>query len=387
MTGRRHRVIWWILTVVFVVGLSVSMVVGAVTADGTWTLVPAFVAYGAVGALITARREGNVIGWVFLSIGALAGLLGLASMAVESAAAHVGVVPWWGVLGAWYYSWFWFPLIFLCTTFTVLNFPDGLPSPRWRPVQWLAIASVAAMTVMAALSPTLLLSTDGSGASVDNPLAPAVLDDWQPVGSVPFAAAALLSVGCGLAAAVSVVIRARRATGVERLQLRWFAFSVALFVPLLLLTGDGSLLRQLPLAFGLAFVPVSCGVAILRYRLYDIDRIISRTTAYVVVTGVLVAVYATVVAALGQLLPGSSSLTVAAATLAAAALFRPVLARVQASVDRRFNRSRYDSQQTVEAFAVRLREAVDPELVSAELLGVIDGTVAPAHASLWLRAR
>lgn len=381
MNNHRHRIAWWLLTGTFVAGLT-TFPFGSLL-DATSVVLPAFAAYGLVGALVAARRSANVIGWVFLSIGALTGLLGIAALAVDSASSHPGQVAWWGVLGAWYYVWFWFPLIFLATTFTVLNYPDGLPSIRWRVVQWLAAFSVGMMTLIAALSPTLPLSLTAPEPTVGNPFAPTLLGAWNPVGSVPFAAAALVAVACGLAAGVSVVIRARRATGVERLQLRWFAFAVALFVPCLL-ASSSSLLGELIFAVGLALVPISCGIAILRFHLYDIDRIISRTASYALVTGVLLVVYVAVVAGVSGLFSEADSLAVAAATLAAAAVFRPVLSRVQLVVDRRFNRSRYDAQRTVDAFAVRLRDEVDPELVGTDLLRVLDQTVEPTSASLWL---
>jgi hypothetical protein len=384
MTGRRHRIAWWTLTGVFVAGLAGSLIAGP-HLNASSSILLAFIAYGVVGALIASRRPGNVIGWVFLGIGALTGLFVIAQSAVDRALAQDGSMPWWGLLSVWFLTWFWFPLIFLCTTFTVLNYPEGLPSPRWRPVSWLAIFSVTAMTALTALSPEMSVDTDGNGPFVANPIAPTFLGDWKPVGSIPFAVAALLAVGCGLAAGVSVVVRARRATGVERLQLRWFAFAVALFVPLFLVSHGESFVGQLPITLGLAFIPISCGIAILRYRLYEIDRIVSRTTSYVLVIGVLLLVYISVVTAVSQLLPKSNDLAVAAATFAAAAVFRPVLSRVKSVVDRRFNRSRYDAQHTVDAFASRLRDGVDPDLVADDLIAVVGGTVQPASVLLWLR--
>jgi hypothetical protein len=140
-------------------------------------------------------------------------------------------------------------------------------------------------------------------------------------------------------------------------------------------------------AVALTFVPVACGIAILRYRLYEIDRVISRTASYVLVTGALLGVYVLVVTTVGQLLPESNALAVASATLAAAALFRPLLSSVQRVVDHRFNRARYDAERTVDAFASRLREEVDPDVVTVDLLQVVERTVVPEHASLWLRAQ
>ena len=384
MTGRRHRIAWWSLTAIFGAGLAGSLILG-LQLDASSSILFAFIAYGAVGALVAYRRPGNVIGWVFLGVGALTGLFMLAQSAVDLALEQTSSMPWWGLFGVWYLTWFWFPLIFLCTTFTVLNYPEGLPSTRWRPVSWLAIISVVAMTVMTAFSPEMSVDTDGSGPFVANPIAPGFLDGWKVLGSVPFTVAALIAVGCGVAAAVSVVVRARRATGVERLQLRWFAFSVALFLPLFVISHGESFLGQLPVSIGLALIPISCGIAILRYRLYEIDRIVSRTTSYVLVIGVLVLVYTLVVTAIGLLLPKMSNLAVAAATLVAAALFRPLLSRVKVAVDRRFNRSRYDARITADEFAQRLRDGSDTDAVEADLVSSVTRAMEPSQVSLWIR--
>jgi hypothetical protein len=150
--------------------------------------------------------------------------------------------------------------------------------------------------------------------------------------------------------------------------------------------GALEILQTALFSFGLNAIPVAIGIAVTRYRLYEIDRVVSRTTSYVVVTGFLVAVYAATVTAVSRLLPGtSSSFAVAAATLAAAALFRPVLTRVQRTVDHRFNRGQYDAQQTVDAFAGRLRDEVDPDEVSADLLAVLSRTVEPRGVALWVK--
>jgi hypothetical protein len=193
-------------------------------------------------------------------------------------------------------------------------------------------------------------------------------------------------------AAGSLVVRFRRARGVERLQLRWLALAAAC-ASLLLLVGlvagglgqDPVVLASLSLC--LALLPLAAGASILRYRLYDLDRIVSRTVAWAVLTVLLGLGYAAVVLGLGRLLPQGSSLVVAAATLAVAALFQPVRRRVQAVVDRRFDRRRFDAARTVGAFAARLRDQVDLDALTGELLAVVDRTVQPSQASLWLRQR
>jgi hypothetical protein len=189
-----------------------------------------------------------------------------------------------------------------------------------------------------------------------------------------------------LVGAGSLVVRFRRARGVERQQLRWLALAAALAAGLLLVALAGFLLANDNVAFaslslGVALLPLATGAAILRYRLYDLDRIISRTLAYALLTVLLGGGYAAVVLGLGQLLGRDSSLVVAGATAA----FQPARRRVQELVDRRFNRSRYDAARTITAFAARLRQQVDLDTLTAELLAVVDQTMQPASASLWLR--
>jgi peptidoglycan/LPS O-acetylase OafA/YrhL len=186
------------------------------------------------------------------------------------------------------------------------------------------------------------------------------------------------------------VARFRRARGVERQQLRWLALAAAL-------TGVGAAVVVVGMAMGatavllfaagvcLALLPLATGAAILRYRLYDLDRIISRTVAYGLLTVLLGLGYAAVVLGLGRLLPGGSSLVVAAATLAVAAVFQPLRRRVQQAVDRRFNRRRHDAGRIIEAFGARLRDQVDLDTLTAEVLAVVDQTMAPTRMSLWLR--
>ncbi|HJW36650.1 MAG TPA: hypothetical protein VJ769_08425, partial [Actinomycetes bacterium] len=195
-----------------------------------------------------------------------------------------------------------------------------------------------------------------------------------------------------MAGAGSLLSRFRRARGLERLQLRWLAVGAALAAAALLVAltalvveeGD-SVVLQAAVGICLALLPLATGAAILRYRLYDLDRIISRTLAYGLLTVLLGLGYAGVVLGLGRLLGRDSSLVVAAATLAVAALFQPLRRRVQDLVDRRFNRRRYDAARTLERFAVRLRDQVDLDALESELLAVVDQTMQPTQASLWLR--
>jgi hypothetical protein len=272
--------------------------------------------------------------------------------------------------------------------FPLLLFPTGrLPSARWRPVAVAAAAATAGITALGALKPTLV----DENYTVRNPIGLA----WVPQDPEQSAVGAVL-VGlllvCMCAAGVSLVLRFRRSQGVERQQLKWFTYAGALMVLALLasdyLLPDSSLVEVLA-GLILALVPVAAGIAILRYRLYDIDRLINRTLVYGTLTALLGGVYAAVVLVLGQGFGGVGgeppSWAVAGATLAVAALFQPARRRVQAVVDRRFNRRRYDAAKTVEAFSARLREELDLDTLSAELLAVVNQTMQPIRVSLWLR--
>ncbi|HSO54833.1 MAG TPA: hypothetical protein VL330_19330, partial [Actinomycetes bacterium] len=223
---------------------------------------------------------------------------------------------------------------------------------------------------------------------VGNPLAVPAL--FGPLNAIPVAAfVVLLGLPVG---AVSLLLRFRRARGIERLQLRWLAWGAAIAAVALVVAAASLFLfdgfEVLNLAFGTsaAVLPLSTGAAILRYRLYDLDRIISRTLAYGLLTLLLAGGYAVVALGLGQLLGRDSSLAVAAATLAVAALFQPARRRVQAVVDRRVNRHRYDAARTIADFSARLRDQVDLTTLTGELLTVVDQTMQPTRASLWLRS-
>jgi hypothetical protein len=283
-----------------------------------------------------------------------------------------------GVAGEWLISWSWIVDV-AAWVVVVLLFPDGrLPGRRWRMAIWVTLAGAALLFVGQALSAeTAGFSGGRNPLGVDSTL----VDAAWPVGS------ALLVTGL-VAAVVSSVLRYRRARGVERQQLKWFAYAgliLALVMPLAVAFWYRSVLLQILVGLSFNAMPLAIGAAILRYRLYDIDRIVSRTLAWALLTVVLGLGYAGVVLGLSWLLPRSSSLAVAAATLAVAAVFQPVRRRIQAAVDRRFNRRRYDAARTIQAFSGRLREEVDLDTLTGELLTVVDDTMQPTHASLWLR--
>jgi hypothetical protein len=335
------------------------------------------VSFPVVGGLIATHRPRNPIGWLFCAVGIFQGLL-IAAEAYSDYALRIapGTVPG-GPLANWVAQWVWAPSVGLLFTFMLLLFPDGrLPSRRWRPVAWLSGLSI--------------VLTCGLYGVLLWPLRAVV--DREPeqllTGSqaIIFNAAFPFMVLCGLACLAALVVRFRRARGIERQQLKWFLFAAAITVVIISLSELVTLLLLLPLA---PAIPVAAGIAILRYRLYEIDRIINRTLVYGTVTVVLGLGYAGVVLVLGQLTGGVTkdppSWAVAAATLAAAALFQPARRRVQAVVDRRFNRRRYDAAKTIGAFSARLRDEIDLDTLSAELLAVVDQTMQPTKASLWLR--
>jgi hypothetical protein len=386
----RTRSIWvaWSLlaawTAVVAVLVTLSAVNGTFRPDALTDSVPlllAFASFLVVGALIVGHRPENAVGWIFAAIAllAVAGALAEEYATFASAQRLAG-----GVLAAWFASWAWYPTVALVLLFTPLLFPDGRPpSPRWRPVAWLAGATTAAFVVLAAVQPTLEL---GAGR-VANPIGVAAVGN--PEDNVPGLVLLDLIGVLVVAAVVSLVVRFRRSRGDERLQLKWFTYACAL-LPLLVLSDRlPDPLANLLFAVVVSFLPVAAGVAVLRYRLYEIDRLINRTVVYGLVTVLLAGVYAGLVLALGQLSGGVAgdppSWVVAGATLAVAALFGPARRRVQAAVDRQFNRGRYDAARTIEAFSARLRDQVDLDTLAAELLAVVDQTVQPTRSSLWLR--
>ena len=336
----------------------------------------------AVGALVASRRPGHPVGWLLLGVALSVSFNVLVEPYVKyGLVVRPGSLPGASYLVPFLYSSFFVALA--CAGFVLLLTPTGsLPSPRWR--WWARVAAVApAVTVLGFAVQPDPLEPDYLGNPLAVPaLAPALL--VAALAGMAVTAAGLL-VGAG-----SLVLRFRRARGIERLQLRWLALAGACasaLLPVALVAGalalDPVVLGSLALC--LALLPLATGAAILRYRLYDLDRIISRTLAYGLLTLLLGLAYAGVVLGLGRLLPESSSLVVAAATLAVAAIFQPVRRRVQGLVDRRFNRRRHDAARTIADFSARLRDQVDLGTLTGELLTVVDQTMQPTKASLWLK--
>ena len=386
MAKRWNWIAWGLLAfgcVANTVAVAMSIAEGSLGArSGEALLWLVFAAFLVVGCLILARRPGNVIGWIFAAVGLLTTAAGLAETYAKYAYAHPGSLPA-PLVAVWLFGWIWNPIIFLTLVFPLLLFPTGRSlSPRWRPVTWLGISLTGAVTALAALSPSLQLPDE---QIVPNPIGVAVADiDAAPLSTILSGLLLLL-----LAAAVaSMVVRFRRSSGIERQQLKWFTYAGVL---VLLAPLSNSLLPSLYNAPYLLVIalPISVGIAVLRYRLYDIDRLINRTVVYGLLTVLLAGIYAGAVLVLGQLFGGVGgnppSWAVAGATLAAAAVFQPLRRRIQQGVDRRFNRRRYDAARTIEAFSARLRDEVDLDTLSVELLAVVDQTMQPTVASMWLR--
>jgi hypothetical protein len=340
-----------------------------VDVDPVWLVVVSSLGLGlfaTAGALVAARHRANPIGWMMCGVALLWAVSGVADIGTEIASVRPESLPVPEAL-AWLSEWVWIPGLALGAIFLPLLFPDGRPvTRRWGFVVWLAAAAMVVSLLGEAMSAARVAGT------------------------------VLLLVGVA-AALLSLAVRFRRARGVERQQLKWFVYAVAPLAPAFALlgldfAGVGTNLGNIgwgaALVTLLVIVPVGTAIAILRYRLYDIDLIIRRTLVYGVLSGLLAGGYFGIVLALQQVFSGfagGSDLAIAVSTLAVAALFRPVRSRIQALVDRRFYRAKYDAQRTLEAFSARLRDEIDLEALTGELRAVVQETIQPAHVSLWLR--
>jgi hypothetical protein len=349
--------------------------------------------FALVGFVLAWRRPGNPLGWVIL---AMAGFLALSEDAsfylVADYRLHHGGLPLgWVALFA---QPGWAPGLVLVVLMFLL-FPDGRPpSARWRWVIWAALAvgmvwitSALTLTVSAIIGHHLQVDPGGNLTVLDNGAGNAAW--WNAV----TAAVGVVGAACWLASLGSQVLSYRRSSGERHQQLKWLltgSVIAGVCVGISFTTGNASgfmrVISVIALA-GLLALPLSVGVAVLKYRLFDIDRIISRTLAYAIVTGLLVAVYAGIVLLATRVVSITTPVAVAVSTLAAAALFNPLRRRVQRAVDRRFNRARYDADQTVAAFAARLTAAPDLDAVQDDLVSVVQKALEPAHVSVWITQR
>jgi hypothetical protein len=402
LVGRRVRTrVSTILTGTLLVGAAILIVAGwDAPPPGTWGFrgfaAILAVAFGGVGAVISSRVPGNRIGELMVAIGLAASVVALC---VEYAAYGILTSP--GSLPAahavaWLVSWVWVPFAALVAPFLLLVFPDGrLLSSRWRPAAMLGAVAATVICVSLAIRPGPI----NNAPYLDNPLA--VPTEWSNVAFGAAAAGFCLLAAANLVAAASLVLRYRQAGGVARQQLKWFA-AAATFAGLMLV-GPGTLLNivvtgdpatssvkafEVLTIVGFLSIPAATGIAVLRYHLYDIDRVLSRTIAWGMVTVVLALLFAGVVLALQAILApltAGNTLAVAASTLCVAGLAQPVTRRTQAMVNRRFFRARYDASRTVDAFAARLREDVNLDSIRSDVLATAGTTMRPAHAGVWIR--
>ena len=356
----------------------------------TVNLTVAALAFSTVGALVAYRQPKNLIGWLLLGIGILyATELFAGNYGVYALLTNPGSLPGEAV-GAWLTSWVW---LFggSLVLFVFLFFPDGrLPSPRWRPVAWLVLANTVLAVAPFALDPSPL-SDFGERVHIVNPVGVAgsagLLDLFSRVSF-------LLLIPISLALIFALFVRFHRARGDERQQIKWVAYGVAVFALAVIVASawpslDGSPVGGALFLVGFLAIPSAMALAILKFRLYDIDVVINRTLVYTVLTTVLALLYfdsiAVLQGALIVLTGQGSQLAVVASTLLIAALFNPIRRRIQSFIDRRFYRSRYDARMTLETFSAKLREETDLDRLANEMVSVVRETMQPQHAGLWLR--
>jgi len=376
------------------IAIAVSIVAGAALSilgrgGGSGGIVVVMIPFGIVGVVVARRQPRNPIGFVLLAL--------LFAVVVSVDAGHYAVLRYhdgyrglpFGRVAVFLAPGAWMWLVVLLPLPLAL-FPDGRLTLRWRRLLWAYLGLGAAFVAISLwqstsgiLAPRIEVDAKGQLTSGNSP---AVL-------STAYTIVVVCYLGLGLVWALRLLLDYRRSTGDYRQQLKWLLAGGALAVIGLMLefslNSSGSQFVRaagnVGLLVSLLALPVSLGVSILKYRLYEIDRLISRTLSYLIVTGLLVGVFLSLVVLSTRVLPFSSPVGVAASTLGAAALFNPLRKRVQHHVDRRFNRARYDAEATVAGFRLRLREAVDLDTVRRELLRVVEGAVEPTHTSLWIR--
>ena len=343
--------------------------------------------FSVVGAIVASRQPRNAIGWIFCGIGLVVSLNSFTGSYAGYRLAGGSAPGSLAETAAWFSSWSWTLLVYLPTSFLLLLFPDGrLPSPRWRPVAWGAALGVISFVAGNALEPGPL----GDFPQITNPYG---VD--SPILDAIASAGYILAAASMVASAVSLIVRMRRAGRAQRQQIKWLAYGGAVVVGAVFVSGVISIWSGdaaiAVISLGLLGVPIFTGVAIARYRLYEIDIVINRTLVYGALTAALVGVYFGGVAtaqAIFRTLTGQEQqpqLAVVISTLVIAALFNPLRKRIQAFIDRRFYRSKYDARKTLEVFTATLRDETDLDALSDDLVGVVRKTMQPAHVSLWLR--
>lgn len=347
-----------------------------------------WLAFAAVGVVVARRQPRTVMSWLMLGIGLL-GILNLDATLYEKHAYRHGHAELPLARVSIFLNETWVLLYLLLIPLVVLLFPDGrLPSPRWK---WIArtfaganlflSAGLFLMTAHTVFWGTIRVTPDGDLDTVAHPTG-----NWAHLSDAGGIAAIVIAL-CTVSFVARQVVTWRRSVGARRQQQKWIVLGTAVTLAGLFLMLSGAA-DSVPHVVSLMMIalPASLGVAILRHRLYEIDRLVSRTLTYAIVTGLLVAAYLGVVTLTTRALPLSSPVGVAASTLVAAALFNPLRTRVQRLVDRRFNRARYDADATLAAFAAHLRDEVDLGSVESSLIEAVTGSLEPTHASLWIRA-
>jgi hypothetical protein len=355
----------------------------------------AYVPYAGVGSILVAKRPRNLIGWVLLGIGWTFAVGFLPMDATIEQLRTLTASPLQEAI-AWLTKWS-VSLTFALFAVLAFTFPTGrLAEGRWRPLARLALLAFWATVILSAFDPVLTVESPvtGAGVEVPNPIGLLPRDIFE---ALPPSIMGLILPIILAASIAAIAVRYARAQDLERLQLRWLvaAFgSIAIAVPagfaILAVdgTGHGAELAWVPAAAAFMLPPIAVGIAVMRYRLYEIDRLISRGLSWAVLSGVLVAVYAGAVlllqTLLGDVIQGQT-VAVAGSTLLAAALFQPLRRRVQAAVDHRFNRARYDAERTATDFAERLRDEMDLASVSGDIVGVVDTALRPTTVGVWIR--
>jgi hypothetical protein len=380
----------WAVVPVFIIGMGskiwMEYQLGLATYLNDIMLLMGFGAFALVGSLLVAKRPGNPVSWIIVSIGLMTGLF----PAAETYAAYVmtirGRPDLLAIFGAWANNLYWVPLLALALIYLPLLFPDGrLPSSRWLPVAVIAGITVAGFVGIGAISETLY--GQDIDYQIDNPIG---ITGMPPVEEHPIFPVLTLGALTGVLGAVAAVVaRFQKASDVERQQLKWFLFAAA-FIPTFFIVDQLQFIGDLLFGLVLIGLPASIGIAILRYRLWDIDLIIHRTLVYSILTAALALVYFGSVVVLQGFIgrmtgENDSTAAIVVSTLAIAALFTPLRGRIQAFIDQRFYRRKYDAEHTLQTFAASLRDEVDLEQLSDQLLGVVQETMQPERVSLWLK--
>ena len=384
----------WSLWAFSVIGLVTSTLLGQTTDEASFdavylSFVLFVLAFSTVGALVASRLPRNPLGWLLCG-SAIAYILGGLAVAYDDYSETLPGPQFGEIIVAWIGSWVWSAGLGLLPLILLL-FPNGrLPTPRWRFVARAPVLGSAMMISAVAFAPGKL-----PGTSSDNPFG---VEGAESIGNIIGSVGFILLLTGLLAGVISIVVRFRRSSGLERMQLKWLVYSaavtavctvVAVAVESALGSSDEvSDFTNTVITITWSLIPVSIGVAILRHRLYDIDRVINRTLVYGALTVVLAGVYVAGILVLQSLLEPltqDSAPAIAGTTLATAALFRPARARIQRDVDRRFYRSRYDAAATVDGFGERLRHETDLDALASELIAVVSATIGPESASVWLR--